>query len=223
MLQVSSGILLALSGVVAFAALAATSVLVAILAPAARGTAIAVAVALSAWWGITFALAVAGVTSFALFGLRVLAPLVIGTLALVAFEPLRRLLSRPELLPSLIALQTYRVIGAIWLVLLALGALPPLFAVPAGIGDVLTGVTAIWAARSLRAGRIGRAVAWNLFGLLDLAVALTTGAIAGPAALTVLPLVLIPTFGVPLSILLHAVSLRSLAATRRPAVRALSA
>jgi len=217
MLQVSNGVLLAVSGWVVFGGLAATSVLVAVLAPAARATAVAVAIALSAWFGIAFALAQAGTPSLPLFGLRVVAPLLVGAVALAAFEPLRRLVTDPELRSSLTAVQTYRVFGGVALFLLALHALPPLFAIPAGTGDVLTGLTAIWAARSLRAGRIGRAVAWNLFGLLDLAVALTTGVASGSGALAVFPLVLIPTFGVPLSILLHAVSLRSLAAPR-PAV-----
>lgn len=222
MLQVSHEVLLAVSGWVVFGGLTATSVLVAVLAPAARGTAIAVAAVLSAWFGIAFALALAGTPPLPLFGLRVVAPLVIGGLALVGFEPLRRLIADPELRSSLIAVQTYRVFGGVALFLLALHALPPLFAIPAGTGDVLTGLTAIWAARSLRAGRIGRAVAWNLFGLLDLVVAVTTGVASGSGALAAFPLVMIPTFGVPLSILLHAASLRSLAAAR-PAVEVLAA
>jgi hypothetical protein len=97
----------------------------------------------------------------------------------------------------------------------------------------LIGLTAIGAARSVRGGQVGRAVAWNLLGLLDLVVALSIGLAAAPgplrrlavtpstAPLAVLPLVLIPTFLVPLSILLHVVSLRSLAGARA-AVRAVS-
>lgn len=223
MLQVSAGVLQFVSGADVFGPTVVTAVLVAVLAPAARRTAIAIAVALPAWLGIAYALAEAGASPLPLFGLRVVAPLAVAAVAFALFEPLRRLASDPELRPTLIAVQTYRVIGgSIMLFLLALNALPALFAVPVGTGDVLIGLTAIWAARSVRAGRTSRAVLWNLLGLLDFAVAFTTAVVSGAAAIGVLPLVLIPTYGVPLSIVLHVVSLRSLAAARAPA-RAFSA
>jgi hypothetical protein len=66
----------------------------------------------------------------------------------------------------------------------------------------------------------GRVKAWNAFGILDLIVAVTTGFITSPSALfsyeppneliTVFPLVLIPVYLVPLSILLHLASLKKL-------------
>jgi hypothetical protein len=123
--------------------------------------------------------------------------------------------------PALVALQAYRVVGGSFLLLLLLHRLPAVFAAPAGIGDVLIGVTAIPVAASLGAGRRWRAVTWNLLGLLDLIVAVTLGVLASPAlhlftggpsinALTQAPVALVPTFMVPLSILLHVASLRSL-------------
>lgn len=104
--------------------------------------------------------------------------------------------------------------------MMAVGQLPPLFALPAGLGDIITGLAAPFVARNLH--RRGLAIAWNLFGLADLAVALTLGpmTIPGPfqifftsptsEAATAFPLAIIPTFIVPLSILLHLVSLRYL-------------
>jgi hypothetical protein len=71
--------------------------------------------------------------------------------------------------------------------------------------------------------------AWNVFGILDLIVAVTTGFLTAPSLLqpieiqptselmTVLPMVLIPVFLVPLSIVLH---LASLAKLRRDEARA---
>src|SRR5438094_222669 len=66
------------------------------------------------------------------------------------------------------------------------------------------------------------AVAFNLLGIADLVVAIGTGFLASPSPfrlffsqpstslMTVLPLVLIPTFLVPFWILVHAASLRAL-------------
>ena len=64
--------------------------------------------------------------------------------------------------------------------------------------------------------------AWNVFGILDLVVAVTTGFMTAPSAIqpievqpssdlmTVLPMVLIPVYLVPLSIMLHFASLAKL-------------
>lgn len=244
MLQATTGIQLAVYGVLLFGGVGTVAVLAILLAgaaerAAARGAAIAAAVGLAAWFAFAGATAQigflggGGAPPFAVLGLRFAAPLAVVALAFALFEPLRRLVSDPELQPSLVALQTFRLIGGVFLVLLAVNALPAIFAVPAGVGDVLVGLTAIPVARSLRAGRAGAAVAWNLLGLLDLAVALTLGVVSAPgplqlltvtpstAALGVLPLVLFPSFLVPLPIVLHVISLRSLRAARS-AVRAYS-
>jgi hypothetical protein len=125
----------------------------------------------------------------------------------------------------LVALQLYRVFGAIWLVGGLQGTLPSLFGVPAGIGDVLTGLFAVPTAIAVAAGTAqGRrvAIAWNIFGLGDFAVAITFGLITSPGPFQLIvpnvpsigagayPNVLTPAFVVPSSILLHALSLRQL-------------
>jgi len=63
---------------------------------------------------------------------------------------------------------------------------------------------------------------WNVFGILDLVIAVTTGFMTAPSLLqpievqpnselmTVLPMVLIPVYLVPLSIMLHLASLAKL-------------
>jgi hypothetical protein len=66
----------------------------------------------------------------------------------------------------------------------------------------------------------GRVTAWNVVGILDLVVAITTGFITSPSTLfsyeppneliAIFPLVLIPVYLVPLSLLLHLASLAKL-------------
>lgn len=136
----------------------------------------------------------------------------------------------------LLAFQSYRLVGAIFLPLLALGVLPAFFAVPAGAGDIVAGLAALGAAylyaRS-RVGARGAAVSANLIGMLDFIVALGAGsgimaaplqAIFGatPAAttglLSVFPLGLIPLFVVPLGFIVHLHSLTRLARQTSPEI-----
>ena len=123
----------------------------------------------------------------------------------------------------LVALQVYRVFGGILLLGWAAGRLPGLFALPAGIGDVTTGLFALPVAYYL-ASEAARAAAtaWNIFGLLDFAITVGIGLITAPGPFQLIvpsvpsigaglyPTVMIPAFAVPSSILLHALSLRQL-------------
>jgi len=143
--------------------------------------------------------------------------------AVLASPALRALISRPRVQSRLIAVQVWRILGITFLVLFYLGQLPALFALPAGLGDITAGFAAPFVARQLSrpSGRLW-AIAWNVYGLLDLIIALGLGATvnSGPiqvfhtspsaTVMTVLPMVLIPTFMVPISMLLHVVSLRFL-------------
>jgi len=100
--------------------------------------------------------------------------------------------------------------------------LPGLFAWPAGLGDMAIGATApliIFALRRQPAFAAGRLFQiWNLLGILDLIVAVGLGATSAvlgigiSAEITtfpmgVWPLVLVPTFLVPLFVMLHLASL----------------
>ena len=121
-------------------------------------------------------------------------------------------------LPWIVAAQIYRIGGGIFLVLWADGRLPWQFALPAGIGDVTTGcfavvVAALLARKAVDARRA--AYAWCLFGIADLVVALTMGAMTTPGRahlfafhapnllISSYPLVMVPTFAVPLALMLH--------------------
>src|SRR5258705_4625603 len=115
-----------------------------------------------------------------LFGLLI--PLAVAAIALWRSESIARLVSAIPL-HWLVAAQVYRVAGGIFLVLWANGRLPWQFALPAGIGDVATGIAAVVVAALLARNEIGahRATyAWWLFGIADLVVAITIGAMNSP-------------------------------------------
>jgi hypothetical protein len=166
-----------------------------------------------------------------LFGLLI--PLAVAAIALWQSESVARLVSAIPL-HWLVAAQVYRVAGGIFLVLWAAGRMPWQFALPAGIGDVTTGIAAVVVAALLvrNAGGAHRATyAWCLFGIADLVVAITMGAMTSPGRPHLLafdapnllissyPLVMIPTFAVPLALILHGLVLlrlrRGAAATGR--------
>jgi hypothetical protein len=136
-------------------------------------------------------------------------------------------LSDARVLAALAAVQVLRVIRSVFLVLLALDRLPPGFALPAGFGDVLVGLLAPFVAYAQwrRPSRRALGMAFNALGLdsstsswpsrsacctppgrLQLIVTEPTTGIMG-----LLPMALIPTFVVPLAIVLHVASFRLLA------------
>jgi len=125
----------------------------------------------------------------------------------------------------LIMLQAWRIVGGMFLVLLALGLLPGSFAWPAGIGDAAIGAAAPFVALQLARGRWHPGsipvVLLNLLGLLDLAIAMVTGS-AGRSEIPVstelmgqVPLIFILVFAVPLFAMIHIVSLAQAVIGRR--------
>jgi hypothetical protein len=125
--------------------------------------------------------------------------------------------------PWIVAVRLYRALGVIFLILYASNKLPGLFAWPAGCGDIAVGLSApLVALAYTREPRrsAGLVKAWNVFGILDLVVAVTAGLVTSPSILftheppneliSVFPFVLIPIYLVPLSILLHLASLNKL-------------
>jgi hypothetical protein len=120
--------------------------------------------------------------------------------------------------------------GIGFLALYAQGQLPGLFAWPAGLGDIAIGITAPWIVLALirqpefAVGRLF--VVWNLLGILDLVIAVGTGALSSGLApgiageltttpMALLPLVLIPAYFVPIFIMLHLSSLFRLSYERK--------
>ena len=110
--------------------------------------------------------------------------------------------------------QFWRLIGFTFPLLEAHRVLPAIFAWPAGYGDMFIGATAFFAAWQLAVPqRRNGFIAWQLLGILDLVTAVGLGTTAGlidphgvpMAAMTRLPLSLIPTFLVPLFFIFHVI------------------
>jgi hypothetical protein len=108
----------------------------------------------------------------------------------------------------IVAFHTTRFVGLYFFVLYRRGELPFALAVPGGSGDI---VTALLALGLLMANRRvdrhpGLLAAWNVLGLIDILLVVSTASrlgLAQPgsmAALRRLPLSLLPTFLVPLII-----------------------
>jgi hypothetical protein len=154
-------------------------------------------------------------------GLVALIPFVIAVIALFASKNLRAInTTTPN--AWLIGIQTYRVAGIMFVFpFLTYGIVPAGFAYPAGIGDALTGIFAPIVAFMVAQNRphaLKWAVAWNLFGTLDLIVAPATALFFQARVLNIYPLDLVPLFlGPPLGILTHILSLRNLTVTRSAA------
>ncbi len=114
----------------------------------------------------------------------------------------------------LIAVQTYRIGGIAFLWGMTQGILDPAFAIPAGIGDLLIGLTAIPFAIFLWKGYSWSKYAlivWSVLGIADLVNAITLGRITSPdfsnSTMATFPWILVPTVGVPLGLALHGVTL----------------
>lgn len=194
-----------------------------------RTTWLAIMVPVTLWAALAWTAAIngvfrTGVSPLPLLPSAIFLPVIIGTPLLLLSKRVGQLL---DVMPTtwLVALQIYRAFGSQWLVYWMLGLLPGLWALPAGTGDVLTGLFAVPVAIALATGATeGRraAILWNIFGIADLVVAIALGMIITPGPFQLIvshgpsigldgyPNVLTPGFVVPGSILLHALSLRQL-------------
>lgn len=182
------------------------------------------------WAVVAFALSWAGAFQasknafFPMIAIGIALPLVAGILLVSRSKRFEEILNN---IPQhwLVGIQIYRSIGILFLVLYSAGRLPGVFALPAGIGDMAIGLSApivayFYATSSKRSCLA--VLFWNLAGIADLVVAITIGFLSSASQfqllsqnnpntmITAFPLVLIPTFAVPLSIVLHLASLKKL-------------
>jgi hypothetical protein len=190
---------------------------------------------LTLWLAIAWCASVKGVLSATsevpLLPMAIIGPVIIGGPILLFSKRVGQLL---DAMPAgwLVGLQAYRVFGAALFAAALHGTLSALFGYSAGLGDTLTGMFALPVASAIASGTAeGRraGLLWNLFGLADLAAAITIGMISSPGPLQLIvpnapdigsagyPSVLTPAFSVPSSILLHLLSMRLL--IRRAAER----
>lgn len=129
-------------------------------------------------------------------------------------------------LRALIGINAVRFIGITFLVLAARGQIAPVFAARAGWGDIATAMLALLfvaAGEPHTPLRRGLTHAWNAFGVADLVVAVATatavtlrGTAPGITPVLSFPLVVIPTFFVPILLANHVVIFRRLLAAGRP-------
>lgn len=198
--------------------------------PAKRATAWSgVALILAIWIGTIWTLAVKGVFhreigNVPMLPIAIFLPVILGLFVVTRSQTVASLL---DATPAswLVGIQVYRILGGMFLVYWIRDAIPGVFALPAGIGDVATGLlalpAAVWVASGSPIGtRIG--IRWNVLGLVDFAVAVGTGFLTSPGPghllaldhpntlIATFPTVMVPAFAVPFSILLHALSLRQL-------------
>jgi hypothetical protein len=112
---------------------------------------------------------------------------------------------------TLTLIHAERIGGLVFLAMYTYNILPGMFALPAGWGDIAIGATAYLAASRLVPNHRRAFIAWQFLGMLDLVVALSMAAVSTllhphgitTAPMTELPLSLIPSFGVPLFLILH--------------------
>lgn len=202
-----------------------------------RATFLAIMIPFTLWFAVAWSAAIkdvfrTGASTLPLLPFAIFLPVIIGAPLLLLSKRVGQVL---DAMPAswLVALQLYRVLGSAFLAAGLIGTMPALFGLPAGIGDMLTGLFAIPAAAAVAAGTAeGRraAITWNMFGLADFAVAITLGMITSPGPFQLIvpsvpsigagayPAVLTPAFVVPSSILLHALSLRQLRRRRQAEV-----
>ncbi len=125
----------------------------------------------------------------------------------------------------LVGYHLVRFVGIAFLVLHARGDLPGAFALTAGWGDIAVAVSAlavlIFAIPIQRWGQWWTVLAWNVFGLADILLVLSTAARLGLAdaavlrPMTAFPMSLVPTFLVPLILATHFLIFWRLWRTRR--------
>ena len=153
--------------------------------------------------------------------LSLVLPIVVFAIAYARSDGLRRYVLGLDL-RWLTAIQGWRIIGGMFLVLMSFNLLPGTFAWPAGVGDMIVGIYAPFVVYALvrRSPKWrGQVILLSILGLLDFVGAIGSGILAGDNPIGVLrgpiptaimqrlPLSIIPTFGVPAWILVHWISL----------------
>lgn len=132
---------------------------------------------------------------------------------------------------SIIRFQLFRVVGGFFIIAFLFGQLSGYFALPAGLGDIITGIFAIFFGKVIQESSIKYkqwSYLWNLIGILDLVVAIIMGIVTNPGPFQIssltnahvtpiylLPLLIIPSFIVPLALILHIISVQKLKRLKR--------
>jgi hypothetical protein len=155
---------------------------------------------------------------------------ILGFVTAYATSPSFRAFTETIPMTLLVGSHLWRFVGIGFVIGWLVGRLPAGFGVPEGFGDIIAAVGALLLLPSVHRGTASRGwlLAWNAFGLLDLISAVTVGLLFSESRLGVLgtptsntglmvtfPVSLIPTFFVPLFILVHLLIFRRIAPERR--------
>ncbi len=158
--------------------------------------------------------------------ITVLIPTILFALLFI-FVPAIRCWTKQLNLAMLTLPHAWRTVGFTFLVGWYYGILPAGFAAPAGFGDFIIGIAALFVAIALWlqwSGAIRAAVWFHVLGMADLFVALLTGMTGFGIAdeqmtmidpMTAFPLVIIPTVFVPLLLVAHVMALTQIAMNRK--------
>ena len=129
-------------------------------------------------------------------------------------------------LPLLVGSHLWRFVGLGFVIAWLYGTLPAGFGIPEGFGDIIAAAGALALLPALRRGTAARGwlLAWNVWGFVDLVSAIMMGVLYsnGPLGLlsagtvttrlmVTFPVSLIPTFFVPLFLLVHALIFKRIA------------
>ena len=221
--------------IVGMMAVAVNLVAVMSVLPGSLARRLSLAAIAGAWVGLATGLGAAGKLAFSLdhpaplVGILFAMPLlIVGALALKYPRIRSALMAIP--MPLLIGINSMRMLGVLFLLLAATGRLSGPFPFSAGLGDIITGAFAIPLALSVARSQkppVGAIMSWNIFGTLDLLVAVGLGIVSatgsplqlihagvGSEAMQYLPFCLIPTVLVPFYLITHAIIAAQLGAPR---------
>jgi hypothetical protein len=177
--------------------------------PIRPGSRLAFGAGIGAWIALVVEITGSGAVKDSPFVLPVFFMLPLVAAGFVATSPVVRSKMMAIPAPLIIALNAMRVLGVFMVIAAATGLMSGPFPYSAGIGDIITGLFALPVAR-LAARNPGdvRVWEWNIFGALDLIVAVSLGVIyartGASAAMTTLPWSLIPMVLVPTYLIGHA-------------------
>jgi len=186
-----------------------------------------IGILLAVWFGVIYFLGAnemfiqpPGVLPFPIL-IGVIVPVIVFVAAILISGTFKKFFLESDL-RLLTAIQAWRAGGLGFLALYTHGILPGSFALPAGWGDIAIGITSPWVMLALiRRHNFATSrtfIGWNVLGLLDLVLAITMGALSSglfpgltgaitTTPMAALPLVFIPTYLVPLFVMLHITSL----------------
>ena len=198
--------------------------------PVKLGSRLILGAVIGGWITLVVALAGAGVVNKQPFALPLLFALPLVAAGIGATVPAFRAAIITIPLPLVVGLNALRVLGVFMLLEGIAGQMTGPFPFAAGIGDIITGIFAVPIARlAAKNPRDIRIWEWNVFGALDLVVAVTLGVMSsngspiqlihagvGSSAMTTLPWALIPLVLVPTYLIGHAIVFSQLRAAAAP-------